>query len=77
MTSTTAGVITIRVPKNQVGSPPAGAEFHSVTVYALSERGPMIRSEQTFQTDRSPRRRPVVSTPDPTSLPVQLDASGG
>ena len=57
------GTITITVPKTVVGAPPAGAQFHSLTGYALSERGPLA---------------PVGSNaaPGPTNLPVQLDASG-
>jgi hypothetical protein len=63
MNSTAPGVITITVPKSAVGSPPAGAQLHTLTAYALSQRGPLV---------------PIGSNllPGPTSLPVQLDASG-
>lgn len=56
------GVITMRVPKSLVGNPPAGAEFHTVTGYAMSERGPLV---------------PVGTNqaPSVTSLPIQIDAA--
>ena len=63
LTAAAPGAITISVPKSVVGLPPAGAQFHTLTGYALSERGPLV---------------PVGSNlaPGPTNLPVQLDASG-
>ncbi len=76
MTQTTPGSITIRIPKNQVGSPPAGAQLHSVTGYALSERGPLIPVGAPQPVPPFPAPKPGSLTPDPTSLPVQLDAAG-
>lgn len=76
MTQTAPGSITIRIPKNQVGSPPGGAQFHSVTGYALSERGPLIPVGAPQPDPPFPAPRPGSLTADPTSLPVQLDASG-
>lgn len=56
------GTITMRVPKSLVGNPPAGAEFHTVTGYAMSERGPLA---------------PVGTNqaPSVTSMPIQIDAA--
>jgi len=46
-----------------IGNPPKGAIFWSATGYAMSERGPLI---------------PVGNEdiPNPSSLPVKVDASG-
>jgi hypothetical protein len=76
MTQSAPGVITIRIPKNQVGSPPAGAAFHSVTGYALSERGPLVPIGTNLPNGPFPAPKTSGVTPDPSSLPVQLDASG-
>ncbi len=58
----TPGKITFQVPRSLIGNPPKGATFWSATGYAMSERGPLI---------------PVGSdaVPDPTSLPLKVDAS--
>jgi hypothetical protein len=76
MTQAAPGVVTIRIPKNQVGSPPAGVQFHSVTGYALSERGPLVPVGTDLPNGPFPAPKTSGVTPDPTSLPVQLDASG-
>ncbi|HKO63529.1 MAG TPA: hypothetical protein VJV03_20360, partial [Pyrinomonadaceae bacterium] len=76
MTAAAPGVITIRIPKNQVGSPPAGAQFHSVTGYALSQRGPLVPVGTSLPNGPFPAPTTSSVIPDPTSLPVQLDASG-
>ena len=76
MTQAAPGVITIRVPKNQVGSPPTGAQFHSLTGYALSERGPLIPVGTNLPNGPFPAPKTSGVTPSPTSLPVQLDAAG-
>jgi hypothetical protein len=76
MTAAAPGVITVRIPKNQVGSPPAGAQFHSVTGYALSQRGPLIPVGTSLPNGPFPAPTTSSVVPDPTSLPVQLDASG-
>lgn len=57
------GVLTLRVPRNAVGSPASGARLFSVTAYAFSERGPLVPLG-------------TGAVPDPTSLPVRIDASG-
>src|SRR5687768_16218487 len=76
MTQTAPGVITIRVPKNQVGSPPTGAQFHSLTGCALSGRGPLIPVGTNLPNGPFPAPKTSGVTPSPTSLPVQLDAAG-
>ena len=76
MTAAAPGVITIRIPKNQLGSPPAGAQFHSVTGYALSQRGPLVPVGTSLPNGPFPAPTTSSLIPDPTSLPVQLDASG-
>lgn len=71
------GSITIRVPKAVVGTPMPGAQFHSLTAYALSERGPLIPVGSSSLPDGpfpAPKTTSLVA--DPTSLPFQLDASG-
>jgi hypothetical protein len=59
----TPGTIRIRVPRGLLGSPPDGATLYTATAYAFSERGPL-----------APVPGGVVG--NPTSLPVQVDASG-
>jgi hypothetical protein len=63
LAQTAPGTITLRIPRRLVGEPADGAALFSVTAYALSERGPLLPlgTEQV---------------PDPTSLPIQVDAAG-
>jgi hypothetical protein len=70
------GLVTIRVPKAVVGSPVPGAEFHSLTAYALSERGPLVPVGADLPNAPFPAPKTTSLTPDPSSLPVQLDATG-
>jgi hypothetical protein len=57
------GRITLSIPRALVGAPADGDELFSVTAYALSERGPLVPVG-------------VDNVPSPTSLPIQVDASG-
>jgi hypothetical protein len=68
--------ISISVPKVSVGSPAAGAPFHTVTGYALSERAPLIPDGATLPNAPAPAPKTTSLVADPTSLPVMLDASG-
>jgi hypothetical protein len=62
VTNTAPGTITLKVPRGLMGSPANGARLLSVTGYAFSERGPLV---------------PMTGgQPSPTSLPIQVDASG-
>jgi hypothetical protein len=70
------GTITISVPKVSVGSPPAGAPFHTVTGYALSERAPLTPDGATLPNGPFPAPKTTSLVPGPTSIPVMLDASG-
>ena len=82
MSNTAPGSITVRVPKVVVGAPPASAQFHTVTGYALSERGPLIPigadapNAPTLPDGTIFAPKTASLTPDPTSLPLLLDASG-
>jgi hypothetical protein len=77
MQATAPGSITIRVPKSLVGTPMPGAQFHSLTAYALSERGPLLPvGSSALPNGPFPAPRTTSLTADPTSLPLQLDASG-
>ena len=76
MQGTAPGAITIRVPKIVVGSPPATAQFHTVTGHALAERGPLLPVGSDSPDGPSPAPGTTSLTPDPTSLPIMLDASG-
>lgn len=62
ITNTSPGKITFQIPRSLIGNPPKGATFWSATGYAMSERGPLI---------------PVGNEgmPNPSSLPVKVDAS--
>jgi hypothetical protein len=68
--------LTVSVPKVSVGSPAAGAPFHSVTGYALSERLPLLPDGAALPNAPAPAPKTTSLTADPTSLPVMLDASG-
>ncbi|HJQ24729.1 MAG TPA: sialidase family protein [Blastocatellia bacterium] len=61
ISNTAPGTITMKLPRSLVGGPAAGSKAFSVTGYAFSERGPLG----------------VMATSDgnPTSLPLQIDAS--
>ena len=61
MTQAAPGVITIRIPKNQVGSPPAGASSTRLQVMRFQSVDHLFLSAQIFQMARSRRRRLVVS----------------
>jgi hypothetical protein len=76
MQNVAPGVITIRVPKLVVGSPPAGAEFHTVTGYALAQRGPLLPVGADAPNPPSPAPPTASLTGNPSSLPQLLDASG-
>jgi hypothetical protein len=56
--------VTLRVPRNVIGSPEDGDRLFTVTGYALSQRGPFTADVGTA-TDR-----------DLANLPIQVDASG-
>jgi hypothetical protein len=56
-----AGTITMKVPRGLVGNPVGGTRLFA-TGYGMSERGPLV---------------PIAATaPNPSSFPVQVDASG-
>ncbi len=74
--NTAPGTITMRVPKIVVGSPPAGAQFHTVTGYALSERGPLTPVGASLPNAPPPVPQTTSLLPGVTSLPIMLDASG-
>src|SRR2546423_5948659 len=57
------GTITMKVPKSLLGNPANGTMFTSVTGYTMTERGPLAPSTGS-------------GTANPTSLPIQVDASG-
>ncbi|HLL74070.1 MAG TPA: sialidase family protein [Pyrinomonadaceae bacterium] len=76
MQAAAPGAITIRVPKAVVGSPAAGAQFHSLTAYALSERGPLVPVGADLPNAPFPAPKTTSVTPGPSGLPVQLDATG-
>ncbi|HSL85118.1 MAG TPA: hypothetical protein VLF66_20275, partial [Thermoanaerobaculia bacterium] len=59
----TPGTIRIRVPRSLLGTPPDGATLYTATAYAMSERGPLAPV-------------PGGAIGNPTSLPLQVDASG-
>jgi hypothetical protein len=59
-----------------VGSPVAGAPFHSVTGYALSERAPLLPVGADLPNAPAPAPKTTSLLPDATSLPLMLDASG-
>ena len=62
ITNTSPGTITMRVPRGLLGNPANGARLLSVTGYAFSERGLLAPF--------------IAGQPNPTSLPIQVDASG-
>jgi hypothetical protein len=68
--------IQITVPKVLVGSPSAGAPFHTVTGYALSERTPLLPVGADLPDAPSPAPGTSSVAGNPSSLPVLLDASG-
>jgi hypothetical protein len=68
--------ITITVPKVLVGGPVAGAPFHTVTGYALSERAPLLPVGADLPNAPAPAPKTTSLLGDPTSLPALLDASG-
>jgi hypothetical protein len=68
--------IQITAPKVLVGSPVAGAPFHTVTGYALSERAPLLPIGADLPNAPAPAPKTTSLLGDPTSLPVLLDASG-
>jgi hypothetical protein len=74
--NTAPGTITIRVPKIVVGSPATGGEFHTVTGYALAQRGPLLPIGADLPNPPSPAPPTASLTGNPTSLPLMLDASG-
>lgn len=76
MTAAAPGQITIRVPKSVVGNPTAGAQFHTLTAYALSERGPLVPVGADYPNAQFPAPKTSSLAADPTSLPLQLDATG-
>ena len=57
------GTITMKIPKSLLGNPANGTVFTSVTGYTMTERGPLAPSTGS-------------GTANPTSLPIQVDASG-
>jgi hypothetical protein len=57
-----AGTISMKIPRTLLGSPVNGAQFTSVTGYALSERGALAPM--------------AAGTANPSSLPLLVDASG-
>jgi hypothetical protein len=62
ITGTAPGTIKMTIPKTLIGSPANGTTFTSVTGYSMSERGILL---------------PMASgQPNPSSMPVQVDASG-
>ncbi|HJT82001.1 MAG TPA: hypothetical protein VJ719_12455, partial [Chthoniobacterales bacterium] len=70
ISNTAPGTITLTIPKGLVGNPPNGARLYSVTGYAMSERGPLAAP---------PCPPPPTSCENifnPSSLPIQVDASG-
>lgn len=56
------GTITMKIPRSLLGNPANGTRFTSVTGYSMSERGPLAPM--------------TAGTANPTSLPIQVDASG-
>jgi hypothetical protein len=62
LSKTTPGRITFQIPRTLIGNPPKGARFWSATGYTMSERGPLIPIG-------------VSELPNPTSLPLKVDAS--
>jgi hypothetical protein len=68
--------ISLTVPKVLVGSPVAGAPFHTVTGYALSERTPLLPVGADLPDAPAPAPSTASVAGNPTSLPVLLDASG-
>src|SRR2546421_5834433 len=62
-TATAPGTITMKIPKSLLGNPANGTVFTSVTGYTMTERGPLAPSAGT-------------TAPNPTSLPIQVDAAG-
>jgi len=69
-------VISITVPKVLVGSPAAGAPFHTVTGYALSERAPLLPIGADLPNAPAPAPKTTSVLGNPTSLPALLDATG-
>src|SRR5258708_40252233 len=57
------GTITMKIPKSLLGNPANGTVFTSVTGYTMTERGPLAPSAGS-------------GAANPTSLPIQVDASG-
>jgi len=68
--------ISIAVPKVLVGSPAAGAPFHTVTGYALSERAPLLPIGADLPNAPAPAPKTTSVLGNPTSLPALLDATG-
>ncbi|HEX8188637.1 MAG TPA: hypothetical protein VF586_09810 [Pyrinomonadaceae bacterium] len=68
--------ISITVPKVLVGSPAAGAPFHTVTGYALSERTPLLPVGADLPDAPAPAPSTSSVAGNPSSLPALLDASG-
>jgi hypothetical protein len=62
VTNAAPGTITMKVPRSLLGNPANGAQFTSVTGYALSERGALLPM--------------AAGVANPSSLPIQVDASG-
>jgi hypothetical protein len=62
ISNTIRGKITFNIPRALAGNPPKGARFWSATGYAMSERGPLLPVG-------------VEQLPNPSSLPVKVDAS--
>src|SRR2546421_1267946 len=62
-TAAAPGTITMKVPKSLLGNPTVGTVFTSVTGYTMTERGPLAPSAGT-------------TAPNPTSLPIMVDAAG-
>lgn len=62
VSNTIRGKITFNIPRALAGNPPKGARFWSATGYAMSERGPLLPVG-------------VEQIPNPSSLPVKVDAS--
>jgi hypothetical protein len=63
ITNGAPGTISIRIPRNIIGSPANGASFFTTTGYTMSERGPLIPVGD------------LQGNPDPSSLPIQVDAN--
>ncbi|MBT8132563.1 MAG: thrombospondin type 3 repeat-containing protein, partial [Gammaproteobacteria bacterium] len=64
-----AGMITMSVPRELVGSPGDGVMLHHVTGYAMSQRGPLVPVSSGEPGE--------AGVPNPSSFPIKVDASGG